>query len=439
MIGNFVLAKTDRKQKKYLIGNMAAMIVIFALSRIILEIWHGISVPWYGAIHIVESSDFFSRVEFCIEEIFYIFGGDFFKIQLSVEAIQYLLQALVLVVLFILMFTQRHCWIGNIFYQMCFSVIVVSVMVLMLTDYIPYSDGVEYPVRIMYLPFFCSIILFMSIDFKLIVEKCNMTMKHIKYILLFGSFYMGILTICNILFHAQYDRNDTYRKVADILKAEHATAGFATYWKAYPVLLQSDFSVRIAPIGGSELSYFEWNSKKPDDIDFADFIIFGDDGWGEVTEESITKSVGRPDKIVDVDDLHIFFYHKNIIPYIRRIDCDTKIYKASSLRYSSDIEQDGEYLAVQNGGIQFGPFDRMKEGEYTVIFHGRNLEEVDSDIYSAALDSDGKQIAFNIVEQNDKKIILTCKIEEQIEDAEYRIINNKEEKIQISYIQVLRE
>lgn len=318
---NLFMNKISKRKIQILIFNMIVIAGEIFLSRIVINSWNGILIPYeVNSISIVSYSDLFTRIAFCIEVLFFLFSGDCFGAKISAASIDCLFMAFIVVIFVGLLFMQRRHWIKSIFNQFCFSVVLVSVLVLCLTDYALFSQGAAYTARLLPLCFFCCIILFFcGVDFKWAIDKYNLKIKYCVGGGIFLAAWFCFFSVKNISFENRIDTNNKYKRIADVLLEEGLSNGFATYLNSFPIIMESGYSVNITSITGPETSFFAWLNKKPSKEMYANFIVFDDSNWENVNSDSIKNDIGIPDHVIDIDDAHIYIWNKNIMPLINQM------------------------------------------------------------------------------------------------------------------------
>lgn len=321
VVGNLLINRQNKRKIQILMVNMVVIVGVLLLSRMVLNSWNGISIPYKVTnVSVVSYSELFTRIAFCIEILLFLFGGDCFGVTLSLSSINCLLLALAVAFFVLVLFIQRRHWIKNIFNQFCFSVVLVSVLVLCLTNYAELSHGVAYTARMLPLCFYCCMILFFGgVDFKRLINKYNLKNNYCLTGGILLAAWFCFFAVKNISFENRINTDNKYKRIADVLIEEGLSDGFATYWNSFPIIMESKYSINITSISGSETSFFAWLNKKPQEGTYANFIVFDDSNWSEVSSDSIKNTIGIPDNIIDIDNAHIYIWNKNIMPLINKI------------------------------------------------------------------------------------------------------------------------
>ena len=95
-----------------------------------------------------------------------------------------------------------------------------------------------------------------------------------------------------------------------------------------------------------------------------------------------------------------------------------------------------EYIRIEKGGIQFGPYRHYEQGKYLIIYHGDSLLNAELDVIDNGLES---KIPFIIISKSQTKIAYEIIIPSDLKSGiEFRAFNNSPTVILIKNIQVFK-
>lgn len=88
-------------------------------------------------------------------------------------------------------------------------------------------------------------------------------------------------------------------------------------------------------------------------------------------------------------------------------------------------------LVLKKGGIIFGPYKQVNQGQYVITIKGDNLEK---SIYNVAYSSGNKLINIEKKSEMQNEIVYKFKVNKKIQDVEFRVLNNQDKDIIVSSI-----
>ena len=95
-----------------------------------------------------------------------------------------------------------------------------------------------------------------------------------------------------------------------------------------------------------------------------------------------------------------------------------------------------EYIRIEKGGIQFGPYRHYEQGKYLIIYHGDSLLNAELDVIDNGLEN---KIPFIIISKSQTKIAYEIIIPSDLKSGiEFRAFNNSPTVILIKNIEVFK-
>ena len=130
---------------------------------------------------------------------------------------------------------------------------------------------------------------------------------------------------------------------------------------------------------------------------------------------------------------------KNEIKYLKE-NCIYKIkidnLKPKDLLLSEPGKILDEYIRIEKGGIQFGPYRHYEQGKYLIIYHGDSLLNAELDVIDNGLET---KIPFIIISKSQTKIAYEIIIPSDLKSGiEFRAFNNSPTVILIKNIEVFK-
>ena len=95
-----------------------------------------------------------------------------------------------------------------------------------------------------------------------------------------------------------------------------------------------------------------------------------------------------------------------------------------------------EYIRIEKGGVQFGPYRHYEQGKYLIIYHGDSLLNAELDVIDNGLEN---KIPFIIISKSQTKIAYEIIIPSDLKSGiEFRAFNNSRTVILIKNIEVFK-
>ena len=95
-----------------------------------------------------------------------------------------------------------------------------------------------------------------------------------------------------------------------------------------------------------------------------------------------------------------------------------------------------EYIRIEKGGVQFGPYRHYEQGKYLIIYHGDSLLNAELDVIDNGLET---KIPFIIISKSQTKIAYEIIIPSDLKSGiEFRAFNNSPTVILIKNIEVFK-
>lgn len=216
------------------------------------------------------------------------------------------------------------------------------------------------------------------------------------------------------------------------LESRGLTKGYATYWNAYSNEVYSDLKIRFGAVTLEENGFacMYW---LVDDSAFTPaagketFLLLSQE-----EEESLTGSVsdylGEPTETFSFDNMIVYVFDHDIAG-----DLINALRDGVVLPYEMRLTKDGgtvgrERLKILPGGISFGPYGTLQEGEYLISFDGANLDE---GLYEIDSLTKSNLIRWEELERTEDTILVKLSLSGLTDNVEFRIINNTEEPIEL--------
>ena len=129
-----------------------------------------------------------------------------------------------------------------------------------------------------------------------------------------------------------------------------------------------------------------------------------------------------------------FTVYKNIDP--TKV-CNRQIisWSAKDLYQNENVEIHNEYKVLKTNGMIYGPYKKLKTGDYKVTFQGENLQNCNFDIWS---ESSKKSFKVESVMTTPDQISCTLTLEEDISDLEMRLYNQENTEVKFIGIKIER-
>lgn len=119
-------------------------------------------------------------------------------------------------------------------------------------------------------------------------------------------------------------------------------------------------------------------------------------------------------------------------PELKSYDFNSMEYESSDLNSSENSEILENKIILNSGGIQYGPYIKLKKGNYKIIISGENLEKSFFDVIS-----NGNIIKIYSIKLNNNFIEYQISLDNDTESLEFRTINKSDLiKVSISSIKI---
>ena len=118
---------------------------------------------------------------------------------------------------------------------------------------------------------------------------------------------------------------------------------------------------------------------------------------------------------------------------IYKIKIDTLLPKDLLFKKGNSTD---EYISIEKGGIQYGPYLHYEQGKYLIIYNGENLLNAKFDVHDHGLKVD---FPFTIINESQIKVIYEVIINKNLKTGiEFRAQNNTNTFIFIKSIEVYK-
>lgn len=353
-----------------------------------------------GGITVTAAADVVDRALFYMESVLSCFGADVFGRALSGNTAVFLRAGMFFILLVYTIHQFRSdglkVWKKSLFNQLLLAVIALNFLVMCFSTYQPADAGqIIWSSRL-------TAYSFNSLSLLLLQAKWLDQAETRKS----GYFRIAALSCCVVLLLglgvknvSHYDREEfenlKFNTVSDILQERNRTHGYGTYWLSTVMDLTSEGAVSARPVrpGTRTLAIYEWMFNTLPHWDYADFFLIDDSNWWGITKDQVYHNIGYPSEEIQVENISILLYDKNIMPYIensgyggRTLQDDWDLVPDQSKReilpheglfYSGvTANEDGSFTSTDPGMLLWGPYRTLDAGTYQVTFH----YSVDSDL-----------------------------------------------------------
>ena len=118
---------------------------------------------------------------------------------------------------------------------------------------------------------------------------------------------------------------------------------------------------------------------------------------------------------------------------IYKIKIDSLLPKDLSVKKGNSTD---EFITIDEGGIQYGPYLHYEQGKYLIIYNGENLLNAEFDVFDNRLQ---KVFPITIINESQTKVIYEVIISGNLKDGiEFRAQNNENTLILIKSIEVYK-
>lgn len=220
------------------------------------------------------------------------------------------------------------------------------------------------------------------------------------------------------------------KELADTLEQYGLTNGYASFWNASATTVISNNKVHVRAVIGNNtsISMHSWGCKTEWYKEPANFVVVSEDDPYGMTYNNMISVLGKPENVIEVNDLQILVYNYNIASLVLGVGSafDDGILSGNEW-YGDDtsyLSSDGIRI-IRTSGMIWGPYDKLSAGKYVIICEGENLNNAEVDVFSntAGMLLNREQIG------EDNKIELN--LEKDISDIEIRVYNTTEQDVKI--------
>ena len=388
-IGNLFFSERSKEEKKHLFFRLLLTIFVVIASKIIMKIIGtvgGIYTDYSeGAIKLVESGELFDRIEYFIEELIYLFDADLFGLYINGSNFAYFFRFMFIAILLFSLVLCINQLGKRLFNQVMLVTIIVEVAVIIFSSSIT-VETIPFTSRLLYYFFIALVILCSQIDISRMVErfKIGINSNMISFLSSVGVILLLVISLLGIERTDYSQSENRYQKTAEVLKEKQLTHGYGTYWLANVVTLASDCEIYVNSVAFPDLTKHEWLSFSTEKWDYANFVLVDDSNWAQVTEDSVIECIGPPNEELQIENIKVLIWDKNIMPYINGSGADVnldywwsiepgdtqKSIDISNKHWFSDFNADekGMFTSTGEGVLIYGPYQHLDEGIYNIKF-----------------------------------------------------------------------
>lgn len=449
--GYYLIIKKHKDEKKIILINLFLTIGTTLLAKAIfkiVELYGGIQLTYSTtSVGVVNSSELFERLEYCVEELIYVLGFDIFGKKMGLDMLLVGIKLIIWMGIFYTLYKSFYSLKKKKFNQVIATSAVLEILVLLFTTYIDtQTSDIQYTSRIMYY-FFIPVVLIAG-QADNIFDKLCITKKNKALILVL----LGVICVLNLYeLNSGREKQEKNRieKVVEVLNEKGLKKGYGTWEVANITTLASNCKISVNPAcnNANDFSKYKWLSTNTDDWEYANFVLIDDSKWEGIDEQFIIDAIGEPKEKLMIDNISLFIWNKNIIPYIdgagKEEDFDYWWDKGeeqftenevvvSNRHFKSSFEAngDGKFVSTGKGQLIYGPYEHIGKGKYDFEFDydyvGNSDENILGyvDVYSnqGNIKSDEKEILKN----NNTVVIRNIYISNSCTDFELRAYANLE-------------
>lgn len=129
-----------------------------------------------------------------------------------------------------------------------------------------------------------------------------------------------------------------------------------------------------------------------------------------------------------------FTVYKNIEPQ-KIYNDQTTNWWAKDFYQNENVEIKAKYKILKSGGMIYGPYKKLKAGNYKVTFQGDNLENCNFDVWSSNLKMSFETKSVIVTK---KQISCIITLESDVPDLEMRLYNQSDTKVKFEGIKIER-
>lgn len=373
--------------------------------------------------------------------IFNMFKCDFMGKQIvSINTPFYFLRGIIIILAFyIIIITILRFFFGkkvdNVNFVLSLGFVLMSLLIILTNIALDIAASRYIP----YTTILFAILIIRHINYYKIFD-----MKVLDNKLKIGYIFIIIAMICLISSIEKIDLNQRQttpqQRLAIFLKENNLKNGYSDFWNANIISLYSnnETTVRAILADNNSIKPQYWRSKDDWYNASANFIVINND-TGEnfgITEENISSAIGNPTKKLEFENNVIYVYDYDVSKILINGLLDNKI-TINELLHNEKCEKDKDNtkLIIDKGGCTFGPYTTIDKGKYEITIHGEKINNVDYDVYSNMLK---EKLPIKEIEKNENLIKYEVQIPKKINDIEFRIFNDSDEKVELYYFEVLK-
>lgn len=220
----------------------------------------------------------------------------------------------------------------------------------------------------------------------------------------------------------------TQMQVAHFLESNGLKQGYGDFWCASQISFYSNYTVDIFPlwvngdnsrlIPYTELIRHDWYN-----IPDSHFVI----SYANESESifinvaKLFEICGKPDYIETIGEYRIYIWDNDISCWIANGISDGLL-KPEELMFNEMGARLPDGIILRPGGISYGPYCHVDEGNYRITFTGENLDILDFDVYA-----NNMIFSTDLLTSDDDTIIYNVSFAGDTENVEFRLFNNSQE------------
>lgn len=389
LVSLFTFLKNKKNKKALFVLGLTIILTGFTkIGMIILGKLGGIKLTWNSSsISFIERKNLFDRIEYTLEEVIYIFNADLFGKKIGIDSLVQLVNFLLVCIIIGILIWNFKLLKQSFFNQILMVSGLLQIVILLFTSYIDLSIDIDYTSRIMY--YFFTMVIFLLAQSDLIIfpyMKEHINKRKIKVLMCIILCVINVLNISQIKITPKVEEENKYQKVVDELEKRGLQYGYGTFWLSNVVTLTAKCNIYVNPIcNASNISKYKWLSFDTSRWEKANFVLVDDSMWDDISKQTIAEAIGKPNEEIQVDNISIMIWNKNIMPYIddsgagRNLDYwwdgdgnDEKIKKinVTNKHFFSqfEAEDDGTFVSTGDGQLVYGPYVSLKKGTYDITF-----------------------------------------------------------------------
>ncbi|UHA71658.1 hypothetical protein [Paenibacillus sp. 481] len=278
----------------------------YIASKLVLYILN-FTIPSVGVAKFVEFKDIVKNIVLAVEGILLLFDAIFFGGEVtSITTIKKGIHFIILVVGIYLIYSAVKNFKFTKSYDRLYVFLLVAILI-NLAEYLISNMPVDIGSTRYLFPMYIFLMVFIGkygfskIDFSNAKKRILLAVASVVII---GSYIITPLSV-----------NQLYEnKVTAFLVERNLKHGYGSFWSSLNLTVESKGLVNVYPVisnGGSIqahkwLSYEEWYEQD------VNFMVFSNDGWGDINKETIINSFGEPTEIHKIDQSEIYIWDKSI-------------------------------------------------------------------------------------------------------------------------------